>query len=223
MELTLDKKWQERLEDELSQDYFKELWQFVTHAYDTSTIYPPIDEVFTAFNLTPFNDVRVVILGQDPYHGENQAHGLSFSVKEGVTRPPSLRNMVKELEDDLDLLLLGENGNLTSWAQQGVFLLNTVLTVEAGKANSHSGKGWERFTDAVIRQLGEREEPIIFVLWGKQAQVKKRFINKNKHVILTAPHPSPLSSYRGFFGSKPYSSINNQLKSWGQAPINWEI
>ncbi|MGX7031382.1 uracil-DNA glycosylase [Vagococcus zengguangii] len=223
MELNLDKNWQTVLAEELSQSYFKDLWQFVETSYETQTVYPPKTEIFSAFNLVPFDKVRVVILGQDPYHGENQAHGLSFSVKDGVTPPPSLRNMFKELEDDLSILLMGDNGNLTTWVEQGVFLLNTVLTVEAGKANSHSGHGWETFTDAVIKRLGEREEPIIFVLWGKQAQAKERLIQNNYHVILKAPHPSPLSSYRGFFGSKPYSTINAQLEQWGQSPINWEI
>ena len=223
LELNLNKEWQIRLADELSKSYFKDLWQFVETAYETQTVYPPKEEIFTAFNLVPFDKVRVVILGQDPYHGEKQAHGLSFSVKEGVALPPSLRNMFKELEDDLSLVLMGETGDLTSWAEQGVFLLNTVLTVEAGKANSHSGQGWEQFTDAVIRRLGERDEPIIFVLWGKQAQAKERLIQNENHLILKAPHPSPLSSYRGFFGSKPYSTINQQLQEWGQSPINWEL
>lgn len=216
--------WQPILADELEKPYYKALQEFVTHEYATHTIYPPIEEVMTAFSKTAYQDVKVVILGQDPYHGPNQAHGLSFSVKPGIPHPPSLRNILKELQDDVGCPI-PQHGTLTKWAEQGVLLLNTVLTVRAGQANSHQGKGWERFTDAVIEKLAARQQPIIFVLWGKPAQRKKTVIQKygHQHVIFEAPHPSPLSAYRGFFGSKPYSKINAQLEAWGEQPIDWSL
>ena len=173
-----------------------------------------------AFEKTPFHDVKVVILGQDPYHDDGQAHGLSFSVKSGVKIPPSLRNMYKELADDLDVPE-PTTGNLNCWTKQGILLLNTVLTVEAHKAHSHKNKGWEQFTDAVIQRLNERAEPMIFVLWGKPAQQKKKFIDTTKHIVIEGTHPSPLSAYRGFFGSKPFSQINHQLIAWGHDPIQF--
>ncbi|WDU80067.1 uracil-DNA glycosylase [Lysinibacillus sp. G01H] len=214
--------WQEVLKDELEKPYYQKLRQFVANEYSTQTIYPPMNDVMNAFYTTAYHDVKVIILGQDPYHGPNQAHGLSFSVKPGIPHPPSLRNMLQELQDDLGCPI-PQNGTLTKWAEQGVMLLNTVLTVRAGQANSHKEQGWEQFTDAVIDLLAAREEPLIFVLWGKPAQRKKQLIRKYKipHVILEAPHPSPLSAYRGFFGSKPYSKINQQLVEWGKQPIDW--
>lgn len=214
--------WQEILAEEMEKPYYQQLRQFIANEYSTQTIYPPMDDVMNAFYTTAYHDVKVVILGQDPYHGPNQAHGLSFSVKPGIPHPPSLRNMFQELQDDIGCPI-PKNGTLTKWAEQGVMLLNTVLTVRAGQAHSHKDQGWEQFTDAVIDQLAAREEPLIFVLWGKPAQRKKQLIRKYKtpHAILEAPHPSPLSAYRGFFGSKPYSTINQQLEEWGKQPIDW--
>lgn len=213
--------WQEVLADQLEAPYYKKLRQFVAHEYATQTVFPPKDEVMSALYTTAYQDVRVVILGQDPYHGSGQAHGLSFSVKPGVAVPPSLRNMYKELADDIGCPI-PEHGTLTKWAQQGVLLLNTVLTVRQGQAHSHKNQGWEQFTDVIIERLAKRPEPMIFVLWGKPAQQKIKIIaTHSQHRILTAPHPSPLSAHRGFFGSKPYSQINEQLEAWGQSPINW--
>lgn len=216
--------WQAILADELDKTYYKGLRQFVAHEYSTQTIYPPMNDIMNAFNTTAYHDVKVVILGQDPYHGPNQAHGLSFSVMPGIKHPPSLRNMLQELQEDLGCSI-PQNGTLTKWSQQGVMLLNTVLTVRAGQAHSHKEQGWEQFTDAVIDKLASREKPIIFVLWGKPAQRKKSIIRNysTPHVILEAPHPSPLSAYRGFFGSKPYSKINTQLVQWGEQPIDWSL
>jgi len=216
--------WRTILTEEIEKTYYTKLRQFVADEYSTETIYPPINDIMNAFNTTAYRDVKVVILGQDPYHGPNQAHGLSFSVMPGIPHPPSLRNMLKELQDDLGCPI-PQNGTLTKWAQQGVMLLNTVLTVRAGQANSHKGQGWEQFTDAVIDKLASRDKPIIFVLWGKPAQRKKLLIRKysTPHLILEAPHPSPLSAYRGFFGSKPYSKINTQLVEWGEQPIDWSL
>ncbi|WP_025115440.1 uracil-DNA glycosylase [Lysinibacillus fusiformis] len=214
--------WQEILAAELEKPYYHTLRQFIANEYSVHTIYPPLKDVMNAFYTTAYHDVKVIILGQDPYHGPNQAHGLSFSVKPGIPHPPSLRNMLQELQDDLGCPI-PQDGTLTKWAEQGVMLLNTVLTVRAGQANSHKNQGWEQFTDAVIDKLAAREEPLIFVLWGKPAQRKKQLIRKHDtpHVILEAPHPSPLSAYRGFFGSKPYSKINQQLVEWGKQPIDW--
>ncbi|MFJ7697962.1 uracil-DNA glycosylase [Lysinibacillus fusiformis] len=214
--------WQEILAAELEKPYYHTLRQFVANEYSMHTIYPPLKDVMNAFYTTAYHDVKVIILGQDPYHGPNQAHGLSFSVKPGIPHPPSLRNMLQELQDDLGCPI-PQDGTLTKWAEQGVMLLNTVLTVRAGQANSHKNQGWEQFTDAVIDKLAAREEPLIFVLWGKPAQRKNQLIRKHDtpHVILEAPHPSPLSAYRGFFGSKPYSKINQQLVEWGKQPIDW--
>jgi len=214
--------WQEILAAELEKPYYHKLRQFVANEYTTQTIYPPMQDVMNAFDTAAYHDVKVIILGQDPYHGPNQAHGLSFSVKPGIPHPPSLRNMLQELQDDLGCPIPSD-GTLTKWAEQGVMLLNTVLTVRAGQANSHKNQGWEQFTDAVIDKLAARVEPLIFVLWGKPAQRKKQLISKYEtpHVILEAPHPSPLSAYRGFFGSKPYSKINQQLVEWGKQPIDW--
>jgi uracil-DNA glycosylase len=216
---TVPSGWSCVLQDEITKPYYNELLQFLTKQYSETTIYPRKENVFKALELTPFNEVKVVILGQDPYHGENQAHGLSFSVERGEKIPPSLRNMYKELNDDLGIEP-ATHGNLTSWAKQGVLLLNTVLTVQAGKANSHKNKGWEQFTDRIIVELGRRSEPVIFVLWGAPAQKKEMLIKQYpQHKIIKSPHPSPLSAYRGFFGSKPYSTINTILKE----KINWAI
>ncbi|GAB0169069.1 uracil-DNA glycosylase [Lysinibacillus sp. CTST325] len=216
--------WQAILAEEIEKTYYTKLLQFVDDEYSTETIYPPINDIMNAFNTTAYQDVKVVILGQDPYHGPNQAHGLSFSVMPGIKHPPSLRNMLQELQDDLGCPI-PQHGTLTKWAQQGVMLLNTVLTVRAGQANSHKEQGWEQFTDAVIDKLASRDKPIIFVLWGKPAQRKKQLIRQysTSHLILEAPHPSPLSAYRGFFGSKPYSKINAQLVEWGEQPIDWSL
>ena len=214
--------WLEALRGEFKKPYYKELFQKVSEEYRSKLIFPPADDVFNAFHLTPLKDVKVVILGQDPYHGENQAHGLCFSVKPGVEIPPSLVNIYKELHDDLGCRI-PSHGYLTKWAQQGVLMLNTVLTVRAHQANSHRGIGWEEFTDAAIKVLNEQDRPIVFILWGRPAQMKKSMLNNPKHLILEAPHPSPLSSYRGFFGSKPFSKTNEFLTANGIQPIDWEI
>ncbi len=214
--------WEEQVSPEFEQAYFRELTQFITKEYEEATIYPHVENLFQAFRETPYHKVKVVILGQDPYHGDGQAHGLSFSVQKGVPLPPSLRNMFKELETDLGIPI-PEHGELTQWAKQGVLLLNTVLSVREGEANSHRNKGWEKFTDHVIGQLNQKKGPIIFLLWGKPAQEKKRLLNLNKHYVIEAPHPSPLSAYRGYFGSKPYSKTNELLRQTGQQEINWTI
>lgn len=218
--MNLPNDWQPIMQAEIVKPYFTNLMQFVNQAYEKTQVFPPKDEIWTAFEKTPFHDVKVVILGQDPYHDDGQAHGLSFSVKPGVKIPPSLRNMYKELADDLGVPE-PTTGNLNCWAEQGILLLNTVLTVEAHKAHSHKNKGWEQFTDAVIQRLNERAEPMIFVLWGKPAQQKKKFIDTTKHIVIEGAHPSPLSAYRGFFGSKPFSQINHQLIAWGHDPIQF--
>ena len=185
-------------------------------------VYPPSDEIFTAFNLTPLSKVKVVILGQDPYHEPGQAHGLSFSVKPGVEIPPSLVNIYKELHEDLGCYI-PDNGYLVKWAKQGVLMLNTLLTVRAHQAFSHKGIGWEQFTDAAIRVLNEQDRPMVFILWGRPAQAKKAMLNNPKHMILEAPHPSPLSAYRGFFGSRPFSKTNDFLRKHGLEPVDWQI
>lgn len=220
MNLTLPTNWQVLLQEEINKPYFNSLNTFLTNEYQTQTIFPKEENIFTALSQTSFKEVQVVILGQDPYHGENQAHGLSFSVLPGEKLPPSLRNMYKELESDLDITRT--DGCLLPWAKQGVLLLNTVLTVRKGQAHSHKNKGWEIFTDAIIEALNNREDPIIFVLWGKSASQKQVMIHTDKHFIIEAPHPSPLSAYRGFFNSQPYSSINKLLKKQNKKEINWE-
>lgn len=212
--------WDDQLQEQFEQAYYVQLQAFLKQAYEAETIYPPQEDLWTAFRLTPFQEVKVVILGQDPYHGEGQAHGLSFSVNEGVKIPPSLRNMFKELTTDIGCPM-PQSGNLSGWATQGVLLLNAVLTVQQGQANSHRKKGWELFTDAVIQQLSAEHEHLVFILWGKPAQQKKALIDVNKHAIVESVHPSPLSAYRGFFGSAPYSKTNAHLTSWGKAPIRW--
>ena len=218
----LSGEWLEALQNEFRQPYYKKLFQTVNEEYRTQRIFPPADDIFNAFHYTPLGQVKVVIFGQDPYHGENQAHGLCFSVKPGVDIPPSLVNIYKELQDDLGCRV-PSHGYLTKWAKQGVLMMNTVLTVRAHQANSHRGIGWEAFTDAAIRVLNEQDRPIVFILWGRPAQMKKSMLTNPKHLILEAPHPSPLSSYRGFFGSKPFSKTNEFLVSHGIDAIDWQI
>ncbi len=214
--------WLPAIRGEFHKDYYKKLHQTIMQEYQTRQIFPEADDLFNAFHLTPLKDVKVVIFGQDPYHNVGQAHGLCFSVKPGVEIPPSLVNIYKELQDDLGCYI-PNNGYLVKWAEQGVLLLNTVLTVRAHQANSHRGIGWEEFTDAAIRILNEQDRPIVFILWGRPAQMKKSMLNNPKHLILEAPHPSPLSSYRGFFGSKPFSKANRFLEAHGITPIDWQI
>lgn len=214
--------WEKALKGEFSKDYYKKLFVKIQEEYQTRTIYPPADDIFNAFQFTPLEEVKVVILGQDPYHEPGQAHGLCFSVKPQVPIPPSLVNIYKELEDDLGCYI-PNNGYLEKWARQGVLMLNTVLTVRAHQANSHKDLGWEQFTDAAIRVLAEQDRPMVFVLWGKPAQRKKEMIHNPKHLILESPHPSPLSAYRGFFGSRPFSRINAYLEQNGLEPIDWQI
>ncbi len=214
--------WLEVLQEEFKKPYYKKLFQTVKAEYSTHQIFPPSDDIFNAFHLTPFHKVKVVILGQDPYHGDGQAHGLCFSVKPDVAIPPSLVNIYQELHDDLGCKI-PNHGYLTKWAEQGVLMLNTVLTVRAHQANSHRGIGWEEFTDAAIEALNKEDRPMVFILWGRPAQMKKRMLTNPNHLILEAPHPSPLSSYRGFFGSRPFSQTNQFLKSHGLDPIDWQI
>lgn len=214
--------WLAPLTPEFAKPYYRELYKKVKEEYATHMIFPPSNEVFSAFELTPLADVKVVILGQDPYHNVGQAHGLCFSVKPDVEIPPSLVNIYKELHDDLGCYI-PNNGYLVKWAKQGVLMLNTVLTIRAHQANSHRGIGWEEFTNAAIRVLNEQDRPIVFILWGSPAQRKKEMLNNPKHLILEAPHPSPLSAYRGFFGSKPFSQTNAFLEKNGLTPIDWQI
>ena len=214
--------WLDALKEEFRQPYYKKLFQTVNEEYRTRQIFPPADDIFNAFHLTPLHEAKVVILGQDPYHGEGQAHGLCFSVRPGVDIPPSLVNIYQELHDDLGCTI-PNHGCLTKWAKQGVLLLNTVLTVRAHQANSHKGIGWEEFTDAAIRKLNEQDRPIVFMLWGRPAQAKKSMLHNPKHLILEAPHPSPLSAYRGFFGSRPFSQANRFLEAQGVEPVDWQI
>lgn len=214
--------WLPALKDEFGKDYYKKLFSFVKEEYSTHVIYPPADDIFNALHLTPLKDVKILILGQDPYFNEKQAHGLCFSVQPGVDIPPSLQNIYAELETDLGCKI-PNNGYLTKWAKQGVLLLNTVLTVRAHQPNSHQGKGWEYFTDAIIQKVNEQDRPIVYMLWGKPAQSKMKMLNNPKHLILTAPHPSPLSAYRGFFGCKHFSRANEFLKKNGVEPIDWQI
>ena len=213
--------WNEILAEEMEKDYYQDLQAFVQKRRDEVRVFPEEKNVFNALELTPFKSVKVVILGQDPYHGFGQAHGLSFSVQKGTPLPPSLKNIYKELQEDIGGELPTE-GDLTHWAKQGVLLLNTVLTVEEGNANSHKGMGWETLTNRLIESLNELKHPVIFILWGKPAQDKEKLITNPNHVILKAPHPSPLSAYRGFFGSKPFSRVNDILIQQGQTPICWK-
>ena len=214
--------WNELLQEEKEKSYFKVLQKFIDKEYDNQIIYPKKSDVFNALKLVPIEKVKVVILAQDPYIGENQAHGLAFSVKTGIL-PPSLQNIYKEIESDIGIEMDYNNGNLTPWAEQGVLLLNTVLTVRAGKSNSHAKKGWEFFTDRIIKELGESNNPIVFILWGKNAQSKKKLITGDNHLILESVHPSPLSAYRGFFGCKHFSQTNDFLRQYKLQEINWKI
>ena len=214
--------WDEILKEEINKEYFQELIKLIKKEYENKTIYPKQTEIFKAFRNTPYSNIKVVILGQDPYHGVNQAEGLSFSVKVGVSKPPSLQNIFKELESDLGCNI-PPHGSLVSWTEEGVLLLNTVLTVEANKPASHKDLGWEQFTDEVIRKINEKNSPVVFILWGSFARNKKDLITNKIHYIIESPHPSPFSAYNGFFGSRPFSKTNNFLVSKGIKPINWEI
>ena len=220
MDVKIEASWKEKLTPEFDKPYFADLVEFVKQAYSTSTVYPKGSKIFNAFDKTPFSQVKVVILGQDPYHEPGQAHGLCFSVNDGIPLPPSLQNIYAELKNDLGITP-PPSGNLERWAEQGVLLLNATLTVQAHRAGSHQNKGWETFTDAVIHQIAEEKEHVVFILWGAYAQRKGAFIDPSKHLIIKSPHPSPLSSYRGFFGSKPFSQTNDYLIRTGQTPINW--
>lgn len=214
--------WDEQLHNETEKPYFQELRYTLAREYKLHTVYPPKEYLFQALKLTSYKDTKVVILGQDPYHGPGQAHGLSFSVMPGVRIPPSLVNIYKELHSDLGVPI-PNHGSLIHWAEQGVLLLNTVLTVREGQANSHKGLGWERFTDAVIEKLNERDKPVVFILWGSHAQKKGSFINRKEHLVIESVHPSPLAAHRGFFGSRPFSKTNEFLESKGLAKIDWSI
>ena len=218
----LGNDWDIILNDEMNKDYFRELIKKIKNEYENKTIYPKQTEIFKAFRNTAYKDTKVVILGQDPYHGENQAEGLSFSVKVGVKQPPSLQNIFKELHNDIGCAI-PKNGSLVKWSEEGVLLLNTVLTVEKDKAASHKDLGWETFTDAVIKKLNEKKEPVVFILWGSFARNKKNLINNKIHHIIESAHPSPFSAYNGFFGSKPFSKANAYLIRDGITPIDWEI
>ncbi|SMP36755.1 Uracil-DNA glycosylase [Laceyella tengchongensis] len=219
---TLTNDWATILQSEFEKPYYKELISFLEKEYEQETIYPPREDVFSALNLTSYQDTSVVILGQDPYHGAGQAHGLSFSVKPGVKQPPSLKNIFKELHDDVGCEI-PNHGYLVKWAEQGVLMLNTVLTVRESKPNSHKGKGWENFTDQVIKELNEREQPVVFLLWGRHAQEKKNLITNERHHIIESAHPSPFAARKGFFGTKPFSKANQLLKEMGRKEIDWQI
>jgi len=214
--------WDTLLVEEYKKEYFKDLEKFVIEEYKNKTIYPKINEVYNAFRYTSFEDIKVVIIGQDPYHGENQAEGLCFSVKKGIPKPPSLVNIFKELHDDLGYDI-PKNGSLVDWTKEGVLLLNAVLTVEKDKAASHKGRGWETFTNEVIKVINTKTTPVVFILWGSYARSKKELITNDKHFIIESAHPSPLSAYNGFFGSHPFSKTNNFLINHGIKPVNWEI
>ena len=220
MNVQIEETWKKVLQPEFDKDYFAALTDFVRQEYHNTTVYPPGHLIFNAFNLCPFDKVKVVIIGQDPYHGPGQAHGLCFSVNDGVQMPPSLQNIFKEIRDDLGTPI-PTTGNLTRWAEQGVLLLNATLTVRAHQAASHQRRGWEEFTDAVIRKLAEEREHLVFILWGAYAQKKGAFIDRNKHLVLTSVHPSPLSAYHGFFGNHHFSLTNAYLTEHGQQPIEW--
>jgi len=218
----LKNDWNDLLKDEFEKEYYKKLRDFLVNEYKSKTVFPDMYDIFNALNFTAYKDVKVVILGQDPYHGPNQAHGLSFSVKPPIPAPPSLVNIYKELKDDLGCYI-PNNGYLKKWADQGVLLLNTALTVRSGEANSHRKIGWEIFTDKVIELLNERKDPVIFILWGNNAISKEKLITNKWHYIIKSVHPSPLSASRGFFGSKPFSKVNNLLKSIDKKSIDWQI
>ena len=219
----IENDWLPNVSKEFSKPYYKELYQFITQEYSEQTVYPPAEDMFNAFHFTPLSKVKALILGQDPYHNQMQAHGLSFSVPlQQQEIPPSLQNIYKELHEDCGCYI-PDNGYLKKWADQGVLLLNTVLTVRAHQANSHKGKGWEQFTDAIIRAVNEQGRPVVYLLWGKPAQSKIPMLTNPAHLVLTAPHPSPLSSYRGFFGCRHFSQANEFLTANGETPIDWQI
>lgn len=220
--VNLGNGWDELLRDEFSKEYYLRLREFLKKEYSTETVFPHMNDIFNALKLTDYNDVKVVILGQDPYHGEGEAHGLAFSVKKGIAIPPSLRNIYKELNTSLGCYI-PNNGFLEKWAKQGILLLNTSLTVRKNMANSHSGKGWEILTDAIIKKINSRTEPVVFMLWGNNAKSKSWFIDGNRHLVLTSVHPSPLSASRGFFGCNHFKLANDFLESKGIAPIDWQI
>lgn len=216
MQVKIESSWKKVLKGEFDKDYFVKLTEFVRSQYQKSTVYPPPKFIFRAFDLTPFDSVKVVILGQDPYHGEGQANGLAFAVEPGIGLPPSLQNIYKELKSDL-----GVGGNINNWAGQGVLLLNATLTVQANSPASHQNKGWEQFTDAVIKTLSDQKENLVFILWGAYAQKKGAVIDVEKHLVIKSPHPSPFSAHTGFFGSQPFSKCNNYLSLFGENPIDW--
>ncbi|GEK91904.1 uracil-DNA glycosylase [Alkalibacterium kapii] len=222
MTISVNNDWQPILEKAAQKKSYFALREFLKKEYETTTVYPKKEDIWQAFEWTPYHEVKVVLLGQDPYHGKNQAHGLSFSVDPSVSIPPSLRNMYKELENDLGVPT-PSHGYLKKWAKEGVLLLNTVLTVRKGQAHSHRKMGWENLTDDVIKALNDRKKPIVFLLWGNAAKSKRHMINEDRHKVITSAHPSPLSAYRGFFGSKPFSKTNKALKEMGEKPIDWEI
>ena len=217
--MLIDKKWDEILNDEYNKEYFKKLLLFINNEYKMKTIYPKQSDLFMALKETAYEDIKVIIIGQDPYHGEGEAHGLSFSVKEGINNPPSLKNIFKELYNDLNINR--NNGNLSDWSKQGVLLLNAVLTVEKNKPNSHKNKGWEQFTDAIIKKINKKETPVVYILWGNNAKNKKSLITNPKHLILESSHPSPFSCRNGFEGSKPFSKTNDFLIKSEKKPIKW--
>jgi len=221
MEVSIEPSWKEKLADEFEKPYFKELAEFVRDEYKSKTVYPLPKHIFRAFELTPFDEVKVVILGQDPYHGEKQAVGLSFAVADDMRLPPSLQNIFKELESDLGQPLANRSGDLSRWARQGVLLLNATLTVRAKSPNSHQGKGWEQFTDAVIKKLSDEREHLVFILWGNYAKQKGAHIDREKHLVIESAHPSPYSASNGFFGSKPFGRANAYLEGHGVTPIDW--
>ena len=221
MEVKIETSWKKVLQKEFDEKYFGELTEFVKSEYKKSTVYPMAKFIFNAFELTPFDKVKVVILGQDPYHGPNQANGLAFSVNDGISLPPSLVNIYKEIESDLGQKTANKNGNLENWAKQGVLMLNATLTVRAAQAGSHQNKGWEKFTDGVIKILSEQKEGLVFILWGAYAQKKGAVIDESKHLVIKSAHPSPLSAYNGFFGSKPFSQTNTYLIFNNKKPIVW--
>ncbi|PMC37535.1 uracil-DNA glycosylase [Bacillus sp. UMB0899] len=222
MNVKIEQSWNNLLSEQFQKDYYKKLIEFLDEEYKQHTIFPKPDDIFRALNETPYGDVKVVIIGQDPYHGEGQAQGLSFSVQPGEKLPPSLRNIFTELCEDIKCDK-PENGSLVDWAKQGVLLLNTVLTVREGEPNSHKGKGWELLTDEIIHVLNNHEKPIVFILWGKHAQAKKQLITSQKHLIIESAHPSPFSARKGFFGSRPFSKSNEFLKKHGLGEIDWTL
>jgi uracil-DNA glycosylase len=222
MSAQIPTSWQSRLEAEIEKPYFHELQQFVTDERSRHTVFPPEEDVYNALELTSYKQVKVLILGQDPYHDDQQAHGLCFSVQSGIKPPPSLKNIFRELRDDVGFRI-PNNGYLVPWAKQGILLLNAVLTVRAHQANSHKGKGWEVFTDAIIEKVAAKKDPVIFVLWGSYAQKKNQLVDTARHIIISSAHPSPLSARRGFFGSRPFSQINKALQDNGNKPIDWQL